>query len=264
MQIDPGIPDWTPQPLRPLSTTAVGTARRDAARAHGGRAPQAPFSKEHAIILDIKHLAADPGASNPMSEREKLTPQITLLIPPKEAVVSNLAVADHCNVSLFWGIHRRKSSCFSSEGHFFHSSKPRAVCVVVWCLTQSFLVWQQLSDTWEPTVVKGCAVNFWRVSQPASDNANYHLISFPHKNIGWLGHLRFFRVATTILLFSFYFIVALIFFSFPYMRWRATEVMKKVKHQNSRNVKFEICKSSDLSVWCNFWQVELAWGFIGT
>lgn len=40
-------------------------------------------------------------------------------------------------------------------------------------------------NSWATPESRRWAVNVWRVFQPASDNANYHLISFSHENIGW-------------------------------------------------------------------------------
>lgn len=62
MQIRPQDSWLNPQSIRPLSTTAVGIAWRDPAEARSQTEEERhePVSKEHAIILDIKHLAGDP------------------------------------------------------------------------------------------------------------------------------------------------------------------------------------------------------------
>lgn len=107
-------------------------------------------------------------------------------------------------------------------------------------------------------VVKRCAGNFWGVFQPASDNANYHLISISHKNICCPGHLRLYREAETILCFS---ACGLVFKGFTdfftlfhtfyaCMRWSAAEVMIKVKCQDSK-------KFNKLYIDKKFWPLSL-------
>lgn len=118
-------------------------------------------------------------------------------------------------------------------------------------------------------VVKKCAGNFWGVFQPASDNANYHLISISHKNICCPGHLRVYREAETILCFS---ACGLLFKGFTDL-FTLSLVWDEVQQKwwtksNVRTVKslisYTLTKSSDLSVWLHLLLVKPVWGFIYT
>lgn len=85
MPIRPRDSWLNPQPLQPAVNKRSWhrlTGPGSGPHSDGGRAPQARF-KGACHHLGYQTFGSWPGASNPMSKREKLTPQITSLIPKR-------------------------------------------------------------------------------------------------------------------------------------------------------------------------------------